>query len=167
MTLADDQLLGSLNNPALAVSAQGTLVAYAAESGGGQQLYVRAIDGGESKALAGTEGATNPFFSPDEQWVVSFGLDALRAFAQASRLSDAVWGGGEGAQYAVSDNGVIVSVAGSPGRYERRLVWVGRDGRVEALAAPPRHYNGNAAISPDGRRAAVEINAATIPVPPV
>ena len=34
----------------------------------------------------------------------------------------------------------MVSLSGNPGRYERRLVWVGRDGRVEPLAAPPRAY---------------------------
>ena len=75
-----------------------------------------------------------------------------------------MWVGAEGAQYAVSENGVFVAVAGSPRRYERRLVWVGRDGRVEPLAAPPRNYNGNAAISPDGRRAAVDIDAGTVSV---
>ena len=44
------------------------------------------------------------------------------------------WRGSEGNQYAVSDNGVFVSVSGSTSRYERRLVWVGRDGRLEPLA---------------------------------
>ena len=71
-------------------------------------------------------------------------------------------GAGEGAHYAVSDVGALVYLPGNPQRYQRRLVWVGRDGRVEPLAAPPREYNGNAVLSPDGRFAAVDVEAGTI-----
>ena len=301
ITLPDDQRFRSLDTPAVAVSPQGTLVAYVAESGGRNQLHVRVIAGVESKALAGTDQATGPFFSPDGQWVgffaqgklkkisvaagtiqtlcdapnprggswagdsiyfaaasnagiskvsadggmpvavttldrakgeishrwpqvlpggkalmfdvwtgpgvdearvdaqrldsgertvvieagasgryvasghviyarydelfvVPFDVNRLRVSGQASRLSDTAWNGSEGNQFAVSDNGVAVSVSGSPGRYERRLVWVGRDGRVEPLAAPPRRYAGNAVISPDGTRAAVDVEEGTIGV---
>ena len=100
----------------------------------------------------------------DELFAVPFDVDGLRVSGQASRLSDTAWKGSEGNQYAVSDNGVFVSVAGSANRYERRLVWVGRDGRVEPLAAPPREYYGNAVISPDGRRAAVDMEGGTVGV---
>ena len=303
MTLPDDQSLGALNldQLALAVSPQGTLVVYVGMMSGREQLYVRAIDDVESKALAGTEQATNPFFSPDGRWIgffaqgklkkvsvaagtiqtlcdapnarggswagdsiyfaatnsgalskvsadggaptevttldrakgeishrwpqvlpggqallfdawtgpgadekqihvlqfnsgkrtvavpaaasgryvasghviyarndelfaVPFDVDGLRVSGQASRLSDTAWKGSEGNQYAVSDNGVLVSVSGSAKRYERRLVWVGRDGRVEPLAAPPREYYGNAVISPDGTRAAVDMEGGTVGV---
>ena len=53
MTLPDDQRFGALNldHPALAVSPQGTLVVYVGVTSGREQLYVRAIDGVESKAL--------------------------------------------------------------------------------------------------------------------
>src|SRR5262249_55297740 len=44
-------------------------LAYGAVRGGVQQLYVRALDNIETKTLAGTEGATYPFFSPDSQWL--------------------------------------------------------------------------------------------------
>ena len=37
-----------------------------------QQLYVRALDSLEARAISGTEGATNPFFSPDGQWIGFF-----------------------------------------------------------------------------------------------
>ena len=303
MTLPDDQRLGALNLDllALAVSPQGTLVVYVGMMSGREQLHVRAIDGVESKALAGTEQATNPFFSPDGRWIgffaqgklkkvsvaagtiqtlceapnarggswaddsiyfaatnnggiskvsadggaptevtsldrakgeishrwpqvlpggqallfdvwtgpgadekqvhvqrldsgkrtvvvqaaasgryvasghviyarndelfaVPFDVDSLRVSGQASRLRDTAWKGSEGNQYAVSENGVFVSVSGSASRYERRLVWVGRDGRVEPLAAPPREYDGNAVISPDGRRAAVDMEGGTVSV---
>ena len=300
MTLPAGEELAALEFPGVAISPAGTHVAYVATGGGRQQLYVRAIDSMETKALAGTELARSPFFSPDGQWVgffaqgklrkvsiaagitqtlcdapygvggswapdgtiyfaagsssglskvpadggtptdattldrvkgevshrypqvlpggravmftmwtgpgrdeshvhvqrldtgerttvvqggdtgryvstghvvyargdelfaVPFDLDRLQVSGQAVRLADAVRLGGEGAHYAVSDVGDLVYLPGSPQRYERRLVWVDRDGRVEPLAAPPREYYGNTVISPDGRMAALDVEAGTI-----
>jgi Tol biopolymer transport system component len=53
---------------AIALSADGSRVVF---TGGGPQqpLYVRALNEAEVKPLAGTEGATNPTFSPDGQWI--------------------------------------------------------------------------------------------------
>jgi serine/threonine-protein kinase len=84
MTLPEGQRFADLQNPAVAISPQGTLVAYAAESGGRQQLHVRAIDGVESKALAGTEGGINPFFSPDGQWIGFFAQGRLKKVSVAA-----------------------------------------------------------------------------------
>jgi Tol biopolymer transport system component len=53
----------------LAVSPDGTQLAYVAISAGVQQLHVRSLDSAEGRALRGTEGATSPFFSPDGQWI--------------------------------------------------------------------------------------------------
>ena len=78
ITLPDDQRFADLENPALAVSPEGRLVAYAAQSGGRQQLHVRAVDGIESKALTGTDDATNPFFSPDGRWIGFFAQGKLK-----------------------------------------------------------------------------------------
>jgi serine/threonine protein kinase len=47
VTLPDDQRFGGRQNPALAISPRGELIAYVATSGGRQQLQVRAIDGVE------------------------------------------------------------------------------------------------------------------------
>jgi eukaryotic-like serine/threonine-protein kinase len=80
---------------------------------------------------------------------------------QPVRLGDAVRGLNEGAHFGVADTGDLVYLPGNPQRYDRRLVWVDRDGRVEPLTAPSRQYYGNAVISPDGRRAAVDIEAGT------
>ncbi len=84
ITLPDNQRFSDLENPALAVSPEGTLVAYAAQSGGRQQLHVRAVDGIESKALAGTDDATNPFFSPDGQWIGFFAQGKLKKVSVAA-----------------------------------------------------------------------------------
>lgn len=54
----------------LAISPDGTnLVFVEAGYKGGSQLYARRLDRREATALAGTEGARTPFFSPDGQWI--------------------------------------------------------------------------------------------------
>jgi hypothetical protein len=86
MTLPDDQHLGglALDNPVLAVSAQGTLVAYVAVNSGREQLHVRAIDGVQSKVLAGTDLASDPFFSPDGEWIGFFAQGKLKKVSVAA-----------------------------------------------------------------------------------
>jgi serine/threonine-protein kinase len=62
---------------ALALSADGSLLAYAA-TGEKQQIYLRAMASGEVRPVAGTEGGTNPFFSPDGQWLGFFAAGKLQ-----------------------------------------------------------------------------------------
>jgi eukaryotic-like serine/threonine-protein kinase len=61
----------SLTNVAkLAISPDGRRLVYAASgSGSGRQLYLRQMDALEAVPLPGTEGAYNPFFSPDGEWI--------------------------------------------------------------------------------------------------
>jgi Tol biopolymer transport system component len=66
------QLAGLDNGPAVAISPDGTHLAYVARQGGTQQLYLRAMDSLEARPILGTEGASSPFFSPDGQWVGFF-----------------------------------------------------------------------------------------------
>jgi serine/threonine protein kinase/Tol biopolymer transport system component len=63
------QLAGLDSGPSVALSPDGTHLAYVARQGGAQQLYLRAMDSQEARPIPGTEGAFNPFFSPDGQWV--------------------------------------------------------------------------------------------------
>ncbi|MEO7158029.1 MAG: protein kinase, partial [Vicinamibacterales bacterium] len=53
----------------VAMSPDGSRVVFTATDKARTQLYVRAIDQMNSVALPGTDGAANPFFSPDGQWV--------------------------------------------------------------------------------------------------
>jgi serine/threonine protein kinase/Tol biopolymer transport system component len=66
------ELAGMDNGPAVALSPDGTRLAYVAREGSIQQLYLRAMDSLESTPIPGTEGAINPFFSPDGQWLGFF-----------------------------------------------------------------------------------------------
>ena len=56
---------GDSNQQRIALSPDGTHLAYA----GGDQIYLRAMDRIEATPIRGTEGATEPFFSPDGQWL--------------------------------------------------------------------------------------------------
>ena len=62
----------------VAISPDGRRIAYAARRGGQQRLYVRPLDRFEATPLAGTEGATMPFFSPDGLWVGFFASGKLQ-----------------------------------------------------------------------------------------
>ena len=58
---------------AFAVSADGTLLAFAArENEAVPRLYVRRLDQLTATPIPGTEGASSPFFSPHAQWVAFF-----------------------------------------------------------------------------------------------
>ena len=64
--------------PALALSRTGDLLVYVGRHGNGTRLYLQAISGGQPRALAGTEGAANPFFSPDGGWLGFFADGKLK-----------------------------------------------------------------------------------------
>jgi serine/threonine protein kinase/Tol biopolymer transport system component len=70
--------LAGLDQPALALSPDGSLLAYVARRGDTQRIYLRAMDSLEPKPVAGTEGAVNPFFSPDGQWIGFFSGGRLK-----------------------------------------------------------------------------------------
>ncbi len=63
----------------LALSPDGTRLAYvAAQAGARSQIFLRGLDRFDATPLAGTEGATAPFFSPDGEWVGFYAGDALQ-----------------------------------------------------------------------------------------
>ena len=64
---------------AVLLSPDGSLLAFVARSGGGQQrLYVRRLDQMRATPLSGTEGVLQPFFSPDGQWIGFFAGGKLK-----------------------------------------------------------------------------------------
>jgi Tol biopolymer transport system component len=104
ITLPPGQRLAGLERPAVALSADGSELAYVAATEGGraQRIYVRAMDSLEARPVPGTEGATNPFFSPDGQWLGFLAGQTLKRIpirgGVAQTLTDVV--GGPGASWS-------------------------------------------------------------------
>ncbi|MFO1054723.1 MAG: protein kinase [Planctomycetota bacterium] len=70
----------------LAISPDGSRVAYVATTDGRRRLHLRALDSFETTVVQGSEDSDTPFFSPDGSWV---------AFVARGRLFKAAVAGGE------------------------------------------------------------------------
>ncbi len=72
-------------NTALALSPDGTVLAFAAQGPEGpQRLWLRALNGQQPQALAGTEDATYPFWSPDGRALVFFAQHKMKTIELSS-----------------------------------------------------------------------------------
>ncbi|HEY5610983.1 MAG TPA: hypothetical protein VIL97_07240, partial [Thermoanaerobaculia bacterium] len=101
-------------------------------SSGERAIYVRAIDRVDARRLAGTEGGSNPFFSPDGKWLGFHEGDTIRKIpvsggepvpiCRASRVRGASWG----------DDGTIVFSTS-----ERLLQVPASGGEPKSLTSPP------------------------------
>jgi DNA-binding winged helix-turn-helix (wHTH) protein/Tol biopolymer transport system component len=67
--------------PSVAVSRDGTRLAMVLERDGVRRLFVRSLDESAADALAGTEGAIAPFFSPDGATLAFFADGRLKTVA--------------------------------------------------------------------------------------
>jgi DNA-binding winged helix-turn-helix (wHTH) protein/Tol biopolymer transport system component len=69
--------------PALAISADGRLLAWSAceTASGACALYLRPVDRLQAERLPGTEGGASPFFSPDARWIGFFADGKLKKIA--------------------------------------------------------------------------------------
>ena len=85
----------------IAISPSGRVIAYIAERGGSTQLFLRDLAAFDPVPVAGTEGATSPFFSPDSQWIgfhtgshlmkVSIDGGAPQSICEAAEVRGASW----------------------------------------------------------------------------
>lgn len=71
--LGSDVSLGSLRGADVIISPDGTRLVYVSQG----KLFTRKLDQATGTELAGTEGVTAPFFSPDGQWVAFFAAGKL------------------------------------------------------------------------------------------
>jgi len=83
--LGDQMALSYVSGDALAVSPDGTVVAFAAVDGrdGGSLLYVRRLNQLQAMPLPGTEMARGPFFSPNGDWIAFFADRKLKKISVA------------------------------------------------------------------------------------
>jgi serine/threonine-protein kinase len=96
IALPPDQQLAGLDQPDVALSSDGSRLAYVANLRGlTQQLFLRAMDSLEARPLPGTEGAVNPFFSPDGEWLGFFQGGALKKISVSGGAAVTLCGVGD------------------------------------------------------------------------
>ena len=151
--LPAETTLAPSRGSAVALSPDGTRIAFVGRSKGKVQLYLRALDHYEWQAIAGSDGASNPFFSPDGKWIGFFADEKLKkvsvdgaapvALADARNPRGEAWG---------DDNVVLVTPLNNVGI--SRLSAVGGD-KPEPLTTVvsgelshrwPRLLPGNSAV---------------------
>jgi serine/threonine-protein kinase len=67
-----------IGNSALALSSDGSVLAFVGTKNGISQIYLRRLGQLQASPLAGTSGAQSPFFSPDGQWLAFFADGKLK-----------------------------------------------------------------------------------------
>lgn len=166
ITLPEDQVLSfqtssyANRRPAFALSPDGSRLVYVAQEGQTARIFERRIDSFESRQIAGTEGASSPFFSPDGQSVGFFANNKLKTVSllggEPTNISSAnfyyrgSWGS-DGMIYTTV-GGKLARVPVSGGEPELLLV------DSEPLKA------GNLQILPDGKTLLVTSPEGTVAV---
>jgi serine/threonine protein kinase/Tol biopolymer transport system component len=137
--LGGDAPLAPLNvqyGNAVELSPDGRMIAFVAKSNAEAppQLYIRALNRTRATALAGTEDAISPFFSPDGKWIGFFANTKLKKIASSGGapiiLADAL--SSRGGTWA-SDDTIVFQSDNTPGRPLSRVSASG--GKVEELTA--------------------------------
>ena len=125
-----------------AISGDGQIIAYAAQLGTAEpQLYLRHLDSFEARAVAGSSGAQQPFFSPDGKWVAFFAQGQLQKaevaggapirLAEAATPSGGTWNLDDTIIYAGSRGSGLLRIPASGGTPE---ALTNPDGAAEGYA---------------------------------
>ncbi|MDT8301641.1 MAG: protein kinase [Sedimentisphaerales bacterium] len=115
----------------LAFSPDGKTLAYAAEdSDGRRRIFLRRLDGFETRILEGTEAAIGPFFSPDGQWLafedhynrklkkVAVGGGTPVTLAEAPDFRGGTWTANDQIIFALNAAGPLCRIEASGGNPE-------------------------------------------------
>ena len=108
-----DRLVGP-EETSLALSPDGKQLAYAAIRGVTSQIYMRSMDSQEARPIPGTEGASEPFFSPDGQWIGFFAGGKLKKISLSGGAAVTLGDAGNNFGGSWSSQGTIF-FAPSPG----------------------------------------------------
>jgi serine/threonine protein kinase len=114
--------------PAIAISPDGTKIAYSISENGVPQLYVRPLNSFNATLISGTTNATAPFFSPDGQWIgfladsklkkVAVNGGAVETICEAPGFRGASWGLNNNIILSPEYASSLMSVAGPEGGLE-------------------------------------------------
>ncbi len=125
--LSPSERLAGLDFPAVAISPDGSLIAYVASRGGGQtELFLRPTNAVDATILAGTQNATTPFFSPDNRWIAFFADGQLKKVSTSGgapvTLCDAAiglggsWGPKDTIVFSATTGSALSQVSANGGR---------------------------------------------------
>jgi serine/threonine-protein kinase len=118
---------------ALASSPDGRSLVYVAGGAARPRLYVRPLDRFEATPLAGTEGAFNPFYSPDGRWIGFFADNQLKkvpsgggpvtTLADAPLSTGAAWSTQGRILFLASTGNGLRQISADGGRAEQIANW--------------------------------------------
>jgi serine/threonine-protein kinase len=165
---ADASLVTEFGTAAV-LSPDGSVLAFRARTAAGEasQLYVRRLDQLEAAPLAGTEGARNPFFSPDGEWIAFFASGKLKKVAITGGAAVTLCEAPDDRGGTWSEDGSILFTPGA-----QTGLWrvSSAGGAAEALATPdqaagetsygwPQALPGGESVLFTARRAAANLEA--------
>jgi Tol biopolymer transport system component len=104
-------------SPSLAISPDGSRIAFVGESGGRTQLYERELGSYTATPVRSSEDARSPFYSPDGRWIGFFAQGELRKVPTAGATPEKIAAGGlqsRGASWA-EDGRIVFAQAAAPG----------------------------------------------------
>ncbi len=120
----------------LALSADGRYLAFIANASGPNQVWIRPMDALEARALAGTDGATYPFWSPDGTYVGFFAQGKLKKMALGGGPPQILSDANDGRGGTWNRDGVIVFSAGPAGPIQQVAATGGMSTSVTSVGGP-------------------------------
>ena len=140
------------DDPSVALSADGTQIAFVANQNRAPMLWVRSLDAVESRALPGTGGASFPFWSPDGRTIGFFADGKLKRIDVAGgtpiELADVP--NARGGTW--NTDGVILFVAGVSAPIDRVPARGGPTERVTQVNTGSGPSHRSPQFLPDGKR---------------
>jgi serine/threonine-protein kinase len=125
VVLPASQRLAGLDYSSVAMTPDGSQIAYVATRGGRPQLFVRSMDNTDPVQIPGTADATSPFFSPDGRWIAFFANGKLKKVPMgggaAVTICDATsgfggtWGPGDRIVFSPTTGSGLMQVAAGGG----------------------------------------------------
>jgi serine/threonine-protein kinase len=160
---------------ALALSPDGSNLIYVANQNGTARLFQRPLNAFDAKPISGTEGAYNPFFSPDGNWVAFFADNKLKKVALAGgepiTLCEArnpiggTWSGDDTILFGNQEGGVLSKISAQGGTLGILPV---RDQVTDVSPLPDKRwllYSTNPSSNPDfGQIKAISLDTGEIKV---